>query len=220
MIERTTEERDLAVIITDNLKPTSQCVKAAAKARSVLGVVRRHFKRLDPQDFLIIYKSYIRPHLEYCIQAWSPYLQKDVDCLESVQLAATRLVRGFRKVPYEDRLPILGLTTLAVRRKRGDLIECYKILSGKENLDPCQFFQRSDTTHLRGHSCKLSVSRCHLQLRQNFFSQRVIKDWNKLPQESLMHLLLTRSRIVRTRIGRTLDMDIKGSACWSPSPYK
>jgi len=47
VIERTKEERDLGVIITDNLKPTSQCVKAAAKARSVLGVVRRHFKRLD-----------------------------------------------------------------------------------------------------------------------------------------------------------------------------
>jgi len=47
VIERTTEERDLKVIITDNLKPTSQCVKAAVKARSVLGVVRRHFKRLD-----------------------------------------------------------------------------------------------------------------------------------------------------------------------------
>ena len=117
MIERTTEERDLAVIMTDNLKPTSQCVKAAAKARLVLGVVRRHFKRLDPQDFLIIYKSYIGPHLEYCIQAWSPYLQKDVYCLESVQRAATRLVHGFRKVPYEDRLRILGLTTLAVRIK-------------------------------------------------------------------------------------------------------
>ena len=138
---------------------------------------------VDPQDFLIIYKSYIRPHLEYCIQAWSPYLQKDIYCLETVQHVATRLVRGFKKVPHEDRLHILGLTTLAVRRKRGDLIECYKILSKKNNLDPYQFFQHSDTTHLRGHSCKLSVNRCRLQPRQNFFSQRVIKEWNKLPQD-------------------------------------
>ena len=127
VIEGTTEKRELGLIITDNLKPTSQCVKAAAKARSVLGFVRRHFKRHDPQDFLIIYKSNVRPHLEYCIQAWSPYLQNDIYCLESVQRAATRLVRGFRNVPYEDRLRILGLTTLAVRRKRGDLIECYKL---------------------------------------------------------------------------------------------
>jgi len=172
----------------------------------VLGVVRRHFKRLDPHDFLIIYKSYIRPHLEYCIQAWSPYLQKDIYCLESVQRAATRLVSGFRNVPYEDRLRILGLTTLAVRRKRG------------ENLDPYQFFQHSDTTHLWGHSCKLSVNRCCLQLRQNFFSQRVIKDWSKLPQDVVDAPSDTRSRIVWTCIIRTLD--IKGSACWSPSLYK
>ena len=48
--------------ITDNLKPTNQCVKAAAKARSVHGVARRHFKYLDPRDFLIIYKSYVRPN--------------------------------------------------------------------------------------------------------------------------------------------------------------
>jgi len=183
VIERTKEERDLGVIITDNLKPSSQCVKAAAMALSVLGVVRRHFKRLDPRDFLIIYKSYIIPHLEYCIQAWSPYQQKDICCLESVQRAATRSVRGFRNVPYENRLRVLGLTTLAVRRKRGDLIECYKILSGKEKLDPNQFFQRSDTTHLRCHSHKLSVNLCRLQLRQNFFRQRVISDWNRLPQD-------------------------------------
>ena len=98
--------------ITDNLKPTNQCVKAAAKARSVHGVARRHFKYLDPRDFLIIYKSYVRPNLEYCIQALSrTYLQKDIYCLESVQRAATRLVRGFRNVPYEDRLRILELTT-------------------------------------------------------------------------------------------------------------
>ena len=111
--EQQRNDRDLGIIITENLKPASQCVKAAAKARSVLGVVRRHFKRLDPQDFLIIYKSYIRPHLEYCIQAWSPYLQKDIYCLESVQHATTRLVRGFRNVPYEDRLRILGLSASA-----------------------------------------------------------------------------------------------------------
>jgi len=54
----------------------------------------------------------------------------------------------FRNVPYEDRLRILGLTTLAVRIERGGLIECYQILSGKENLYPYQIFQRLDTAHL------------------------------------------------------------------------
>jgi len=42
-----------------------------------MGMVRRNFRRLDKEDFLLIYKTYIRPHMEYCVQAWSPYLKKD-----------------------------------------------------------------------------------------------------------------------------------------------
>jgi len=128
IMSRTSEEKDLGIFITDNLKPSVQCTKAAARARSILGMVRRNFKRLDCEDFLIIYKTYIRPHLEYAIQAWSPFLQKDIQCLESVQGAATRLISGFKKLSYEERLCAAGLTTLEVRRQRGDLIECYKLL--------------------------------------------------------------------------------------------
>jgi len=182
-MSRTSEEKDLGIFITDNLKPSVQCTKAAARARSVLGMVRRNFKRLDCEDFLVIYKTYIRPHLEYAIQSWSPYLQKDIQCLENVQRAATRLVIGFKKLFYEERLRAAGLTTLEVRRQRGDLIECYKLLTGKENIDPHRFFQLSDNIHgLRGHSLKLSLNRCRLDLRKNFFSQRVISAWNSLPQ--------------------------------------
>ena len=84
-IEETTMEKDLGIYITSDLKPSTQCVKAARKARSVLAMVRRNFKRLDADDFLLIYKTYIRPHMEYCIQAWSPHLVKDIQVLESVQ---------------------------------------------------------------------------------------------------------------------------------------
>jgi len=89
----TDEERDLGIFISD-LKPSLQCVKAANTAMSVLGIVRRNFKRLDVEGFRIIYKGYIRPHLVYCIQAWSPFLVKDKLVLENVQRKATTLVRG------------------------------------------------------------------------------------------------------------------------------
>jgi len=116
-------------------------------------MVIRNFKRLDCEDFMLIYKTYIRPHLEYCIQSWSPYLQKDIQRLESVQRAATGLISGFKKYSYREILQKLGLTTLEVRRQRGDLIECYKILTGKENINPHQFFHVSDNIHgLRGQS--------------------------------------------------------------------
>jgi len=63
------QERDLGVIVTSNLKSTSQCVQSASTARRVIGMVRRAFRNLDISDFRLIYSTYIRPHLEFCIQA-------------------------------------------------------------------------------------------------------------------------------------------------------
>jgi len=157
--------------------------------------------------------------LSTSIQAWSPFLQKDIQCLESVQRAATRLtcISGFKKLSYEERLRAAGLTTLEMRRQRGDLIECYKLLAGKENVDPHQFFRLSDNVHgLRGHSVKLSLDRCRLDLRKYFFSRRVISVWNNLPQHVVDATSVNSFKNRWMLIGRPLDMDNKGSAYGSP----
>jgi len=67
-------------------------------------MVRRNFRRLDKEDFLLLYKTYIRPHIEYSVQAWSPYLVKDIDTLERVQKAAMNLVPSLKKFNYQKRL--------------------------------------------------------------------------------------------------------------------
>ena len=147
-------------------------------------MIKRNFRRLDNVDFLMIYKTYIRPHVEYCIQVWSPHMKKDIQCLEKVQRSATRLVTSLRKLTYEERLWRLGSTTLEKRRQRGDLIEAFKIMTGKEQVDSEQFFQKSNTSHnLRGHSMKIMVKRCRTDIRKFFFSQRVVQHWNGLPQQ-------------------------------------
>jgi len=89
------EEKDLGVFLTSDLKSSRQCIKSAARVRSILGLIRRQFRRLDKDGFLLVYKTYVRPHIEYCIQAWSPHLNKDIHCLEAVQRAATKLVPHF-----------------------------------------------------------------------------------------------------------------------------
>ena len=73
-LKKVQAETDLGVVIRSDLKPTSQCNKSAAVERRIIAMVRRHFKKLDVEDFLLIYKTYIRPSLEFCIQSWSPFL--------------------------------------------------------------------------------------------------------------------------------------------------
>jgi len=180
------QEKDLGVVVTSDLKPSQQCKTAATKARGILGWIYRHFKKLSQKQFLIIYKAYVRPHLEYSVQAWSPYLQKDIKCLESVQRRATKMIHGFNNLSYSQRLQRLNLTTLEARRVRGDLIETYKLLHNIEKVDYKQFFALTDNVHnLRGHNMRLVKTRNRLQLRQNFFSQRVINHWNSLTQEAV-----------------------------------
>ena len=117
LLQTVNEERDLGVYVTSDLKPSLHCGRAAAKATSVLGLIRRHFKYIDKDSFLILYKTYIRPHFEYCVQSWSPSLLKDIACLEQIQHRATKLVDSLSKVSYSERLNTqLNSTSMYGRR--------------------------------------------------------------------------------------------------------
>ena len=139
----TREEKDLGVWITNDLKPEKQVISASQRAMTVLRSVKRAFVRFDIETFSIIYTTYIRPHLEYCIQAWAPYYAKDILLLEKVQRRATKLVWGLKDLSYEERLERLKLFSLEERRLRGDLIQTFKLLTGKENVDYEILFNRS-----------------------------------------------------------------------------
>ena len=89
----------------------------------------------------LIYPSMIRSHMEHAVQAWSPQLKKDINLLELVQRRATKLVGSLRDCTYEQRKTALGLTSLQVRRARGDLIEVFKIIHGFENIQCDPFFK-------------------------------------------------------------------------------
>jgi len=174
------QEKDLGVIVSSTLKSSSQCVAAANSANRTLGMIKRTFINRDRNTLLRLYQSLVRPKLEYCVQAWRPYLKKDVDLLENVQRRATRLMFKDRGFSYGERLRILGLTTLETRRLRGDLIEVFKIFKGFVNVKYTDFFTLSNTG-LRGHNFKLYKPQVRLDIRKYFFSVRVIDEWNSLP---------------------------------------
>ena len=93
----------------------------------VLLSVKKAFIHFDREMFNIVYNTYIRPHLEYCIQSWSPYYAKHILMLEKVQRRAIKLVIGLKEFTYEGRLTQLKLYRLEERRLRGDLIETFKL---------------------------------------------------------------------------------------------
>ena len=70
------------LLITDNLKPSSQCAAAVNKTMSALRWVKEAFIIWILSLFRIFYKTYIRPNLEFVIHAWSPYLDKYMKIME------------------------------------------------------------------------------------------------------------------------------------------
>ena len=183
------EEKDLGVLTSNSMKFGKHIAKAAATANKKLGLLKHTFKYWTEDSLATLYKVYVRPHLEYCVQACAPTLVRDIKVLEQVQRRATKLVPALRHLPYEERLERLGLTTLEERRKRGDMIETFKIIQGFERVDPGYFFQmRRDVVGRdegveRGHHLRIFKKRTRTEKYRKFFNNRVVDLWNSLPED-------------------------------------
>ena len=151
-----------------------------------MAVIRRSFTTLNQHNFLPLYKTLVRSHLDYAISIWSPYKQKYKDAIENVQSRATKQLPCMKDIPYEERLERLKLAILAYRRTRGDMIEVYKQLQGKYGSDVSnivKLHKDSDTREgTRGHSLKLFIERACTNVRKEGSSLRVTKLWNDLPE--------------------------------------
>ena len=170
------------------LKPSDHCAKAAGTAMGVLFQLLRSFHYRDKKTFVSLYKVYVRPHLEFAVPAWNPWLKKDVEVLEKVQKKFIKNITGLNSVTYEERLKEIGMLDLSNRRLYLDLVETFKIIHGITRIDRSDIFelvrdrQRRAT---RSNDCPLNiiVKRCSLDIRRNFFSNRVADPWNKLPAD-------------------------------------
>ena len=105
-------ESDLGILLTANLDPSRHIANVVRRANYVLSLVKKAFLIKDIKLFNLLYKTLVRPHLDYAVQVWCPWKFKDIKKLESVQRRATRLVPQCSGLSFEDRLELLSLPLL------------------------------------------------------------------------------------------------------------
>ena len=179
ILEESVYEKDLGVLIDNKLGFSEHVAHITKKANRIVGIIRRTFDYLTEDLFVQLYKSLVRPILEYGHSAWQPSSKQLCQEIENVQRRATKLLSSIANLPYSERLKVLKLPSLEHRRKRGEMIDVFKYVNKIYNCDkPCFTFNTRDT---RVNTVKLAKSHHRLSIRGNYFSIRTVNCWNSLP---------------------------------------
>ena len=185
-VTETVAEKDLGVLVTNELDWEKQIIRNCSNATFAAKAIFESFTFKTIENIKYLYKTIIRPKLEYANVIWSPVNKKYINMLERVQRRFTKL-GPLTKLDYNERLIRLGLTSLEIRRIRGDLIQMFKYVKGFDKINfvtPPKFLK----TVTRGHMFKYhgdDLNRKSHKSRSTYFLNRVKPYWNKLPAEAL-----------------------------------
>ena len=132
-------------------------------SQQALGMIKRNFKYISKGSLMILYKTFVRPHLEYCAPIWNQRYCKDIDILERVQRRATKLIPStYFYIQLRNKIKPFTITFIIhlycySRRQRSDLIEAYKIINNLYHINPDKIFTKLSGSFTRGHTLKLRI---------------------------------------------------------------
>ncbi|XP_046846860.1 uncharacterized protein LOC124440511 [Xenia sp. Carnegie-2017] len=152
--------KDLGVIMSSDLKWSKHVEQIVHKANKVLGLLKRTVGGKNKGTFSNLYKTLVRPILEYACPVWSPHLMKDIDEIEKIKRRASRIALGQRRqeMAYTERCKILKWNSLVQRRDFLSLVECYKTVFNLNGLNFSEYFELCKNTKSRSnHPHKLQL---------------------------------------------------------------
>ena len=174
-------ESDQGVNIQSRLQFDMHVTTMCAKANKTVGIIKHTYSCINIDMLRIFFKSLVRPILEYCPSAWSPYTNASARKIQQFQHRATEMVQNLKDVSYSDRHRIIGIPTLQFRRLWTDMIQVYNILDGYEDIDNEGSFTVDSVSYTRGHPFKLKKTRGNTVRRIAMSSYHTVNDWNSLP---------------------------------------
>ena len=182
-IEKSETVKDIGVLMSDNLLFNDHITEIKNKSKRVAAWIFRLVQSRSAEVVMLLYKTYVRPHLEYSCSLWSPSEIQHISALESIQRSVTARIDGLDQLTYFDRLKKLDLFSLQRRRERYDIIHLWKIQQGIITNDLGLIFYE---TSRQGWKCRRNIIQSrHRKLstiRHNSFPHRAAALFNTIPK--------------------------------------
>ena len=174
------------VYIDDKIHFNEHVQQQVKQARCTAVIIRRNIVNKTPNVMVPLFKSMVRPIVEYANAVWAPHTKKNSKPIENIQRHYTKKIQGFKDKSYKERLTILKLPSLSFRRLRGDLIEVYKIVHNiYDPITTKKLLTRIPASSItrKTNSFNLVKRGTNKNKYKFFFTNRIINIWNDLPEK-------------------------------------